>query len=261
VFAWPEGEGGGLSLTFDDGLDSHRDIVLPMLEDLGLRATFYVNPAGSEDDPDLDASWQDRLGRWSEAAAFGHEIGNHSLLHPCSLNIDTGREWGVKGASLRDWDLTRIGSDIQEAQRRIAKVFPGQAATSFAYPCYETSVGVGANRASYVPLVARGFVAARANGELSGPLANDPQVCDLHLLSSYPVEHQRGELMIGLAEAAAARGRWSIFTFHGIDEGPLSVSRSALDEFLSHLVRRRRWFWVAPVADVATVVSAARGQT
>src|SRR5207247_9646272 len=168
--------------TVDDGLASHRDTVLSMLEDLDLRATFYVNPAGSEDDPDLDASWQDRLGRWSEAAAFGHEIGNHSLLHPCSLNIDIAREWGAEGAGLRDWDLTRIGSDIEEAQRRIATTFPGQAATSFAYPCYETSVGVGVDRVSYVPLVARAFVAARANGELSGSLANDPEVCDLHLL-------------------------------------------------------------------------------
>jgi peptidoglycan-N-acetylglucosamine deacetylase len=261
MFTWPEGEGGALSLTFDDGLDSHRDVVVPMLEDLGLRATFYVNPSGSEDDPDLDASWKDRLEGWSRAAALGHEIGNHSVLHPCSLNIDTGREWGVKVPSLRDWDLERIGSDIQEAQRRIAATFPRQSATSFAYPCYETSVGAGANRASYVPLVAGGFVAARGNGELSGELANDPEVCDLHLLSSYPVEHQRGELMIGLAEAAAARGRWSIFTFHGIDEGPLSVSRSALREFLSHLVRRRGWLWVAPVADVAGAVAVARGQT
>jgi len=122
-------------------------------------------------------------------------------------------------------------------------------------------VGVGVDRVSYVPLVARAFVAARANGELSGSLANDPEVCDLHLLSSYPVEHQRGELMIGLAEAAAARGRWSIFTFHGIDEGPLPVSRSALSEFLSHLVRRRGWLWVAPVAEVAGAVSMARGET
>lgn len=261
MFTWPEGASGALSLTFDDGLDSHRETALPMLEDLGLRATFYVNPTGGEDDPALDASWQERLGRWSAAAAFGHEIGNHSLLHPCSLNIDTAREWGVEGAGLRDWDLTRIGADIREAQRRIETTFPAQAATSFAYPCYETSVGVGAGRESYVPLVARGFVAARTNGELSGSLANDPEVCDLHLLSSYPVEHQRGELMIGLAETAAARGRWSIFTFHGIDEGPLSVSRAALREFLSHLERRRSWLWVAPVADVAGVVAVARSQT
>ena len=259
MFTWPEAKRGALSLTFDDGLESHREIALPMLEEQGFRATFYVNPVGNEDDPDLDGSWRDRLGRWREAAAFGHEIGNHSLLHPCSLNIDTEHEWGFGIPSLRDWDLERIRADIQEAQRRIMVTFPHQVATSFAYPCYEPTVGTGSGRVSYVALVAQEFVAARANGELSGALANDPTVCDLHLLSSYPV-YQRGELMIGLAEAASARGCWSIFTFHGIDEGSLSVSGSALKEFLRHLARRRDQFWVAPVAEIADAVSGGRSR-
>jgi peptidoglycan/xylan/chitin deacetylase (PgdA/CDA1 family) len=260
MFTWPEGKRGALSLTFDDGLDSHREIALPMLEERGLRSTFYVNPVGNEDDPDLDGSWRDRLGRWREAASFGHEIGNHSLLHPCSLNIDTEGESGFGIPSLRGWDLERIRADIREAQRRIVAIFPDQAVTSFAYPCYESTVGTGSGRVSYIPLVAQEFAAARANGELSGALANDPTVCDLHLLSSYPVEHQRGELMIGLAEAASARGRWAIFTFHGIDEGSLSISGSALKEFLRHLARRRDGFWVAPVAEIADALSVTRAQ-
>lgn len=257
MFAWPDGKRGAVSLTFDDGLDSQRELALPLLKEVGLRATFYVNPVGKEDDPDLNASWRERLERWRDAALSGHEIGNHSLLHPCSLNIDTEAS-GFGIPNLRDWDLHRIGADIREAQRRITAIFPDQAVTSFAYPCYESSVGTGVAHVSYVPLVAEGFVAARANGELSGELANDPTVCDLHLLSSYPVEHQRGELMIGLAEGASARGRWAVFTFHGIDEGSLSVSGSALAEFLRHLARRGDAFFVAPVADVASAVGRGR---
>jgi peptidoglycan-N-acetylglucosamine deacetylase len=258
MFEWPQERSAAVSLTFDDGLRSHREIVLPMLEARGLRATFYVNPVGSEDDPRLAVPWIDRLGLWREATAAGHEIGNHSLLHPCSLNIDTEAEWEVGVPSLRDWDLARIGTDVLEAKRRIASAFPHQAANSFAYPCYEPTVGIGASRESYTPLLVGEVAAARGVGELSGALANDPLVCDLHMLSSYPVEYQRGELMIGLAEAAGARGRWAVFTFHGIDEGSLSVSAAALEEFLDHLVRRREWFWVAPVAEVAQTVTDAR---
>jgi peptidoglycan-N-acetylglucosamine deacetylase len=260
VFKWPEGKRGAVSLTFDDGLDSQREIALPMLEEHGFRSTFYVNPSGSDDDRDLDGTWRDRLERWRGAASFGHEIGNHSLLHPCSLNIDTGGESGFAIPNLRDWDLERIGADVREAQRRITAVFPDQVATSFAYPCYESTVGTGSGRASYTPIVVEEFAAARANGELSGALANDPAVCDLHLLSSYPVEYQRGELMIGLAEAALARGRWAIFTFHGVDEGALSISGSALEEFLRHLARRLDALWVAPVVDIAGALSIARAE-
>jgi peptidoglycan-N-acetylglucosamine deacetylase len=258
MFTWPDGAEGALSLTFDDGLGSHHEIAIPMLERHELRATFYVNPVGIEDDGALDAPWRERLERWRRASELGHEIGNHSLLHACSLNIDTAREWGDAAPSPREWDLARIAADLREAQRRIASAFTDQAATSFAYPCYESSVGTGSSRESYTPVVARDFVAGRAGGELSGALANDPSVCDLHLLSSYPVEHQQGELMIGLAERAAARGRWAIFTIHGINEGALSISEWALSEFLAHVARRADRFWVAPVAEVAGVVVKSR---
>jgi peptidoglycan/xylan/chitin deacetylase (PgdA/CDA1 family) len=247
-----------MSLTFDDGLPSHRLVVVPMLLELRLRATFYVNPVGSEEDPQIEGSWRDRLAEWSPAAEARNEIGNHSLLHPCSLNIDVERDWARRGVNLQEWDLARIEADILEAQRRITTMFPNQAATSFAYPCYESTVGRGAHRTSYTPVVARTFIAARVNGELSGAVANDPLRCDLHLLSSYPVEHQQGELLIGLAEAAAARGRWAIFTFHGVNEGHLSISDTALTEFLEHLLRRADTFWVAPVAEVASAIASAQ---
>jgi peptidoglycan/xylan/chitin deacetylase (PgdA/CDA1 family) len=242
---WPSGCAGAISLTFDDGMESHLSIALPALDARELRGTFYLNPRGSEDTPARAIPWRDWLARWLPAHAAGHEIGNHSIQHPCSLNIDV--EWAP---NLLDWTLEQIDADLREAQRRIAAVFPAQQATSFAYPCYESTVGRGARRASYTPIVAQHFAAGRARGDY----ANDPLFCDLHHLSSWPVERQPGAHMIGLAEQAVTQGRWGILTFHGIHEGNLAVGAGDFAELLDYLARRRREIWVAPVAEIASYI-------
>jgi hypothetical protein len=126
---WPSGCRDAISLTFDDGLPSHRAVVIPALNARGLRATFYLNPRGREDDPARQMPWRDWLAEWLPAHTAGHELGNHSLARPCSLNIDI--TWGP-GLNLLDWTLDQIESDALEAQRRLAELFPAQVATSFA---------------------------------------------------------------------------------------------------------------------------------
>jgi peptidoglycan-N-acetylglucosamine deacetylase len=249
---WPEHKQGAISLSFDDGMRSQFEIALPALNERSLQATFYLNPRGCDEDADRTQSWQDYLKKWTPAFQAGHEIGNHSLSHPCSLNIN--EPW-LEGKNLLDWSLDQIQWDVLEAQRRIKTCFPEQKYTSYAYPCYESTIGRGINRQSYVPLIAREFIAGRAKGELSGELANDPQYCDLHHLSSWPVERQPGAFMIGLVEKVIASGKWGIFTFHGICEGHLLVGDTDFIELLDHLVRRKDAVWVAPVASVASFIS------
>jgi peptidoglycan/xylan/chitin deacetylase (PgdA/CDA1 family) len=253
---WPGTCVAAVSLTFDDGLGSHLSRALPALDERGLRGTFYLNPRGSEEDPRRPLPWREKLAPWGSASAAGHEMGNHTLRHPCSLNIDTSG-W-QPDANLRSWTLDRIEADIAEAQRRIAAAFPAQRATSFAYPCYESTLGSGADRVCYTPVVARYCNAGRAGGALSGNLANDPPFCDRFHLSSWPAERLSGPTMIGLVERAAALGRWGIFTFHGVDEGHLSVSAADFAELLDHLARRRDAVWVAPVAEVADLLAGQR---
>lgn len=257
---WPGGRRAAISLSFDDGMDSHISTAAPELEARDLRGTFYVPAGGSEDDSSEARSWRERLERFVPVAAAGHEVGNHTVRHPCSLNIDTEAEWGRAGINLLDWTLEDIAADLTEAQRRIDAVFPEQAATSFAYPCYESTVGKGRDRVSFVPLVADMFVAARARGGVFGGFGNDPHACDLHYLSSFGAERMPGPLMIGLVERTLARGRWSIFTFHGVAEGDLAVGLADFQELLDHLTARRDDIWTAPVVKVAEYLAASIGE-
>ena len=42
---WPDGCWGAVSLTFDDGHPSQLKKAVPILENVGLQGTFYLNPS------------------------------------------------------------------------------------------------------------------------------------------------------------------------------------------------------------------------
>jgi peptidoglycan-N-acetylglucosamine deacetylase len=241
---WPADCTGALSLSFDDGMASQREIALPMLNQYGLQATFYVNPG---------ENYHQQLLPWRAAALAGHEIGNHTISHPCSKNFAFISQRG--GRALEEMSLADIEAEIVECGRRIHEVIPEQGPVSYGYTCYQPFVGRGLTRQSYVPVVARHCVAGRGRGEQP----NDPRYCDLWYLWSTPCERMTGAQLVGLAEQAAAQGRWSILTFHGINEGHLSVAASDLEELCVHLARNRGRVWVAPVATIAQHVAAWQG--
>src|SRR5262249_12046788 len=145
---WPDGARGAVSLTFDDGLPSQLRVAIPMLNEHDLRGTFYLNPRGDD--------WAERLGPWGGGAAGRARIGNHSLTHPCARGF---RDTRTAPPALEDLTLADLEADVLEAERRLRAAIPGSTGRSFAYPCYQDYVGEGVARHSYVPVIARHFVA------------------------------------------------------------------------------------------------------
>ncbi len=241
ITPFPDGMRGAVSLTFDDGMASHLETVVPMLDDLGIRATFYLNPRDSSRGA---GDWEDRLRRWREASEGGNEIGNHTLSHLCSRAMASN----PAARGLETIGLTEIDADILEAENRLDSVL-GRKARSFAYPCYLAYVGEGESRESFVPVVARHFIAAR--GRAPGGALNHPDTCVMHYLYSYACERMSGAELIGLAARALMRGGWSILTFHGVNEGHLPISAVDLRELCEYLTRFNPGLWTAPVIDVA----------
>ena len=152
----PDGRKAALSLTFDDARESQVDVGIPLLNELGVRATFYVLPQGAE-------------GRgWKAAAAAGHEIGNHTVNHACSCNF----QWGTVHV-LEDYTLEGMERELLEANDRLEQLV-GVRPRTFAYPCGQKFVGRGEAVRSYVPVVARHF----RTGLYLGEDSNDPAFCD-----------------------------------------------------------------------------------
>ncbi len=234
--AWPGDHRCAVSLTYDDGNDSQLQVAAPAMEELGFRGTFYLS-CGRDD-------WRERLEPYVLLHQRGHEVGNHTVGHTCSRNFQDGPATG----GLEDMTLEDIEADVLEAERRLGELFPRQS-RSFAYPCYMTYVGAGETRQSYVPIIARHFIAGRGYGEYG--FSNSPHNCDLACLWSTPIEHMRGEQIVGLMDLNLRRGRWLILTMHHIGGARLGTARTEFEKMLDWLDRHSGEVWVAPVAEIA----------
>ena len=101
AFGWPDGIRAGLSLTFDDARLSQVDVGIPVLDAHGVRGTFYLSLQNAEL----------RAQEWNRAAAAGHEIGNHTLTHPCSGSFAFSRS-----NALEDYTLDGIENEIDPGE-------------------------------------------------------------------------------------------------------------------------------------------------
>ena len=109
TFPWPQGQTAAITLRFDDGLESHRTDVAPLVESYGLRGTFYICPAGTE------AEWLERARQWQTVLDAGHEIGNHTLAHPVPAALA-----GEPGPPCYErLTLEAYQADVLEAHRRL----------------------------------------------------------------------------------------------------------------------------------------------
>lgn len=246
-FAWPGGEQAAVTLRFDDGFESHRTRIAPLLESYGLRGTFYLCPVGT------DEQWRQRAEPWKAVIDAGHEIGNHTMRHPAPIAL-------IGEPTSQCYELMSLEeymADVLEAHRRLEEAF-GPRDWTFCYPCYQTWVGIGRNRQSVVPFIAEHFVAACVGAEVSKPF-NVPQHCDLHALMSLHAEGLNGRELIAMAKLARELNRWAIFTFHGIDEGHLPVKRQDFEELLAWLRDHNDTIWTAALVDVARHVRDAAG--
>jgi peptidoglycan/xylan/chitin deacetylase (PgdA/CDA1 family) len=101
---WPEGKTVAVSLSFDDGRLSQVDKGTALLDKYNVKATFYLMPS----------SLKERLEGWKKAAQNGHEIGNHSLNHPCSGNFEWSRHKAIE-----NYSLEQMRSELMDASKQI----------------------------------------------------------------------------------------------------------------------------------------------
>lgn len=241
-FKWPAGKRAALSLSFDDARASQVDVGTALLDRYGAKATFYLVPSGVER----------RLEGWKKTVAAGHEIGNHTLNHPCTGNFPWARQ-----KALEDYSLARMRDEIVETNRRLKELL-GVTPESFAYPCGQTFVGRGLDTRSYVPLVAGMFISGR--GWLDeGP--NDPAFCDLAQLTGIEMDGKDFDQLLPLLEKAQVAGQWVVLAGHDIgSRGPQTTRTAMLEKLLQYAGDPASGLWLAPVGTVARYVREQRGE-
>jgi peptidoglycan/xylan/chitin deacetylase (PgdA/CDA1 family) len=250
VNVWPEGISCAVSLSFDDGKLNQIALAAPLLQKYSMHATFY-----------LTTHWMTALSdprrrriieQWRAMLAAGHEIGNHTVAHPCSTNFPFAVANPVR-SPLESMSLAEMAEEIDQAQRMLETELEIKPAT-FAYPCGSTFVGQGMHCASYVPLVAERFIVGRSyNDECTAA----PLRCDLARVPATRMDNRTLPELLQLVSDASRAGGWLILVAHSIvhTPSPFSVEISVLQSLLDHLATCKGNIWVDTVENVGRYVS------
>lgn len=242
-FQWPEGKKMGLSLTFDDARLSQVDKGFPLLDKYGVKATFYLSPG----------SMKQRLDGWKKAVSSGHEIGNHSLVHPCTGNFAFSKD-----KALEDYTLDEMNMELDSANK-ILKDALGVRAVSFAYPCGQKFIGRGTNTKSYIPLISLMFESGR--GWLDeGP--NDPVFCDMAQLTGMELDGKSFDQVKKLIDSAKSTGQWLVFAGHEMNEGGNQTSLlPTIEAICKYASDPANGIWLDIIHNIASYVKEKRGET
>lgn len=241
-FNWPEGKKMALSFTFDDAAVSQIENGIPLFDKYGIKATFYVSLWDVEK----------RVEEWKKALKNGHEVGNHTRKHPCSVNNDFSA-----GNPLEDYSLAQIRSELY-FENEVLKSILGVQPVSFAYPCGQTFVGRGLEVKSYVPLIAEIFETGR--GYVGG--FTNPVLCDMSQLPAEFLDGKSFEEIKALIDTARVSGKWLILAGHGIEEGDANASQiSTIDAICKYAMDPSNGIWVDNVHNIASYVRNGRGET
>ncbi|WP_339813202.1 polysaccharide deacetylase family protein [uncultured Imperialibacter sp.] len=239
-FPWPEAKQAAISLSFDDARASQVNGGTALLDKYGVKATFYLVPAAVKS----------QLSGWKKAVASGHEIGNHSLNHPCSGNFVWSRS-----KALEEYTLGKMEEELVEANKQIKEML-GVDCKVFAYPCGQTFVGRGEGTQSYVPITAKLFDNSRG---WMDEAANDPSYVDFAQLTGVESDGKDFDKILLLIEQAKKSGQWLVLAGHEMGEGGDQTTRLAmLEELMKYAADPANGIWLAPVGTVADYVSSKR---
>lgn len=229
-----QGRKAAVVLTYDDALVEHLDKAVPALDAFGFKGTFYLSVAA----PGSTSRIQD----WRRIAANGHELGNHTLYHPCD-GSKPNRNWVTPENDLNNYTTAEIVREI-EMTNAFLKALDGKDERTYAYTCGDTHTSEG----SFVSAVNDQFIAMRGvNSEL-----NTIDNMDFDDLNSYVVVEDNEDEMIKWAEKAREENALLVILFHGVGGGhPMNVTLQKHNDFLKYLKDNEEDYWVTTFLEAA----------
>jgi peptidoglycan/xylan/chitin deacetylase (PgdA/CDA1 family) len=221
---WLNNRQAAISLSYDDGIPNHPLVVAPQLEAYGLRGTFYA-PLKSD-------LMQNPL-TWRSMAVRGHELGNHSVFHPCWSVQGKYDSWLEKEFNLVNYNAQQWLDEINTANQALALV-DGRNQRTFGNNCFDNYLGPEDAPVCLEPMIAQVFLAAR--GE------DTEKPVDLVNIDDFTDELNQ------LLET----GGWIIYTFHGVGEEAHThhINAREHERLLSFLRDNEQNIWTAPVIEV-----------
>lgn len=237
--AWPQGKTAVVVLTYDDALHSQLDIAIPQLKEAGFKGTFFL---------DGDITPAD-MRRWRAAQRAGHELGNHSVFHPCPRSLLPDRPQYFT----ENYDVGRMLGEIA-VMNNVLFGIDAQESRAYSVPCSQMLVG-GVDYTE--PLRRSGLVKfVRTGGDQYKSVISDFKTLDVFQVPSWgPVDGPDGAALIAYVQRVEAVRGLGVLQFHGTGGDYLAVSADAHRQLLQYL-RQHPHIWVARFSEVMDYVVA-----
>ena len=220
VATWPGFRDAAVTHTFDDNTSNQVPVAIPLFDEFGFDATFFVV-----------TNWGPNWAGFRAAAANGHEITSHTVSHPQVASLTEAQQ----------------ATELETSRAVIQSNVPAAEALTLAYPfCSRWADAV--TNATYI--AARGC---------SGQIVPSTPADFLNISSIIVGDQGAVQTAAGLngrVDAAAGSGGWAVFLFHGIDgDGGYSPIASAeIRGHLEYLDANRDRFWVDTFGDVVRYI-------
>ena len=226
-FKWPNGAKAAFCLTYDDGFFSHINKVVPLLKKYHFKATFYPTLASSSIKLEME--------KWKSLVKDGHELGNHTVYHPCRKS---DAKWVKDYLDLDKYTTEQILAEIAVANSFLQSL-DGKKTRTFAYPCTHMYAG----GLSFKDSVAHYATAARGGSyEPLEPL--NPLDIDIYNVPAWGPNNNSSKDLIAYIKSILEKGTLGAFIFHGVGEKPMIVSKEDHETMLKFLEAHRNEIWV-----------------
>lgn len=230
---WPYKYQAAVSLSYDDALPSQLKHAIPALDKYGFKASFYLtlsNPGATEN-----------IEQWRQVALNGHELGNHTIYHPCRKTVND-REWVADHNDLDVKTIAQVQQEINVANAFLQAI-DGKTERTYTAPCGDLEVSDG----NYVNVVRDSFIAVKGN---------NPQY-DQKFDALFMPNNTDSKTLIEFVERVRKQGGVANILFHGVGGDYLSVSNKAHDELLQYLSDNRETLWVDTYMNIMNHVKSA----
>ena len=234
-FVWPDGAKAAVVFTYDDGLDGHLDVAVPQLDEFGLKGTFYC----TGNSPSL----YNRMDEWRAIVQNGHELGNHTLFHPCDGNLNS---WVKPEYDLNKYSVEQMLAELQTANT-LLKAIDGKTERTFAYTCANYIAG----GEDFTDEIQDLFIGARGGSKIPETMKG----YDVYNTPSTMVDSPSAEELIAIVEAAKKKGTIAVLMFHSVGGGYLNVGAKEHRALLQYIKNHQDEFYTGTFLEVMKYIN------
>jgi peptidoglycan/xylan/chitin deacetylase (PgdA/CDA1 family) len=188
-------------------------------------------------------------------AQRGHELGNHTIFHPCRRDPIEPPSVTADWNNLQHFTEERLRNELQ-VSNFVLHLIDDQVARTYGNTCHNATIGPADNLQRIEPILKDYFVAAR--GERHERPSHSAGA-DLFNMGTLSGDGRLCAEWCGFIEQALEIGGMAIFTFHKVGQGyeRLQVDEAEHNQLLRYL-QQNKHVWTAPLIEIANWLNQAK---